>query len=166
MDIFTISLFGHRAISNVFDVEDKLEKIIRTFIMSKEYVEILVGRSGEFDILAASVVRRVQSALDRANSALVLVLPYMTSEYRKNAASFESYYDEVRICEKSAKAHYKAAMQIRNQCMIDRSDLVICRIEHENGGAFQAVEYAKKSGVPVINIEQNFSSCNSPESML
>lgn len=153
MDIFTISMFGHRAISNAFDVENKLEKMIRTFIMSKEYVEILVGRSGEFDILAASVVRRVQSALDRANSALVLVLPYMTSEYRQNAASFEGYYDEVEICEKSAKAHFKAAMQVRNQCMIDRSDLVICRIEHESGGAFQTVGYAKNRGVPVINID-------------
>lgn len=153
MDIFTISLFGHRTISNAFDVEAKLEKMIRTLIVAKEYVEILVGRTGEFDILAASVVRRVQSNLDRANSALVLVLPYMTSEYRKNAASFESYYDEVEICEKSAKAHFKAAMQIRNQCMIDRSDLVICRIEYNSGGAFQAVEYAKKQSVPVINIK-------------
>lgn len=152
MDIFTVSLFGHRTIINAPMAEANLEEIIRSLILSKEYVVFLVGRAGEFDILAASVIRRVQRELDRANSSLVLVLPYMTVEYRNNAAGFDSYYDEIEICERSAQAHFKAAIQIRNQYMVERSDLVICHIEHNSGGAFQAVEHAKKQGICVVKI--------------
>lgn len=152
MDIYTISFFGHRTLSNAFAVEKTLEQTVRELIKSKEYVEFLVGRSGEFDILAASVIHRVQIALDRANSSLVLVLPYMTAEYRDNSENFNSFYDETEICEKSAQAHFKAALQIRNQYMIDRSDLVISCLEHNSGGAFQATEYAKKQGISVVNI--------------
>lgn len=64
MNIFTVSFFGHKTISNALAVEAKLEKIIRNLILSKEYVELLVGRAGEFDILTASVIRRVQRELD------------------------------------------------------------------------------------------------------
>lgn len=147
-----MSLFGHRAISDAFASERKLEMIIRELISSKEYVEFLVGRTGAFDILAASVIHRVQRELGSANSALVLVLPYLTAEYRNNISSLESYYDEIEIFEKSAQAHYKAAMQIRNQCLVDRSDLVVCLIEHNSGGAFQTIEYAKEQGVRVVNV--------------
>lgn len=152
MDIFTVSFFGHKTISNTFLVGTELEKIIHDLIISKEYVEFLVGRSGDFDILAASTIRHVQRALDRANSSLVLILPRMTAEYRNNTENFDSYYDEIEICTKSEQAHFKASIQIRNQYMVERSDLIVCRIEHNSGGAFQTVKYAKKLGVKIINI--------------
>ncbi len=53
MNIFTVSLFGHREISNPLEIEKALLKEIRSLILSKEYVEFLVGRNGEFDLLAA-----------------------------------------------------------------------------------------------------------------
>lgn len=152
MNIYTVSLFGHRIISNTIAVDKALEQTVRELIETKEYVEFLVGRSGDFDILAASVIRRVQKELDRANSSLVVVLPYVTAEYRENEESFNNYYNETEICEKSVQAHYKAALQIRNQCMVDRSDLVVSCIEHNSGGAFNAVKYAEKIGVRVVNI--------------
>lgn len=33
--------------------------------------------------------------------------------------------------------------------MVDRSDLVVCYVEHETGGAFQTMAYAEKSGKAV-----------------
>lgn len=89
MNIFTVSFFGHRQIDRPFEAEERLEKIIRELIRSKEYVEFLVGRNGEFDQMVSSTVRRVRKTVDDANSALVLVLPYMTAEYSNNKASFE-----------------------------------------------------------------------------
>ncbi len=79
MNTFTVSFFGHRQIDRPLEAEERLEKIIRELIRNKEYVEFLVGRNGEFDQMAASTVRRVKKAVDDANSALVLVLPYMTA---------------------------------------------------------------------------------------
>lgn len=57
MDIFTVCFFGHREIENALEVERSLEKTVTELIQTKEYVQCLVGREGEFDILAASVVR-------------------------------------------------------------------------------------------------------------
>ena len=144
MNIFTVSFFGHRQIENALDVERKLEAKISELIKTKQYVEFLVGREGEFDILAASVVKRVKKQMDYGNCSLVLVLPYMKAEFRDNEKEYLDYYDDIEICEQSAKAHFKSAMQIRNRAMVDRSDLVICCIQHKSGGAYKTVQYAEK----------------------
>ena len=67
MDIYTVSFFGHREIENALDVERKLEAKITKLIQTKQYIEFLVGREGEFDILAASVVKRVKKQMDYGN---------------------------------------------------------------------------------------------------
>ncbi len=38
--------------------------------------------------------------------------------------------------------------------MVDRSDLVICYIDHQSGGAFQTMQYALKRGKKVINLAE------------
>lgn len=152
LNVYTVSLFGHSRLNNPDVIEKALERTVRELIKTKEYVEFLVGRKGDFDILAASVIRAVNKELDYGNVSLVLVLPYSTSEYRKNKESFEKYYNEVEICGRSCPAHFKGAYRICNRSMVDRSDLVICGIERESGCAYQTVEYAIKLQKPVRNI--------------
>jgi len=38
--------------------------------------------------------------------------------------------------------------------MVDRSDLVVFCIQHASGGAWQTMKYAKKQGVPCINLNE------------
>ena len=152
MNLYAVSFFGHRQIDNVFIIEQRLEMMIRKLLVSKEYVEFLVGRDGEFDQLVASVVRRFKRTVRDDNSSLVLVLPYATAEYRNNEQSFHAYYDEVEICTESAENHFKAAHQIRNRTMVDRSDLVVFCVEHNSGGAYQTMQYAKKANANIINL--------------
>ena len=152
INAFTVSFFGHRELSNAFEAERRLEKLVRELIRTKEYVEFLVGHNGEFDTLASSVIRREMSANDYGNASLILVLPYRTAEYLNNADSFKAYYNEVEICEKSADAHFRAAIQIRNRYMIDRSDLAVCFVERKVGGAYNALRYAEKNKIPFINL--------------
>ena len=153
MNIYTVSFFGHRQIENAIEVERKLEAKITELIKTKQYIEFLVGREGEFDILAASVVKRVKKQMDYGNCSLVLVLPYMKAEFRDNEKDFLDYYDDVEICGQSAKTHYKSAMQIRNKAMVDRSDLVVCCIQHKSGGAYKTVRYALKRGINIYYLE-------------
>lgn len=80
------------------------------------------------------------------------MLPYSVAEYRNNEDSFRDYYDEIEICQNSAEAHYKSAIQIRNRQMIDRSDLIVCCIEHDSGGAYQTVQYARKQQKRIVNL--------------
>ena len=152
MDVFTVTFFGHRYIDNFFAVENKLEETIRDLLCSKQYVEFLVGRSGEFDQMVSSTILRLKRNVRDDNSALRLVLPYPTAEFENNEDSFYNYYDEIEICDESAKAHFKGAMQIRNRSMVDRADLVVCYIEREEGGAFQTVQYAKKQEKQILNL--------------
>ena len=58
MNLFAVSFFGHREIDDPFVIERQLESIIRELLLTKEYVEFLVGRDGEFDQLVSSTVRR------------------------------------------------------------------------------------------------------------
>ena len=105
--------------------------------------------------MAASAVRRAVHSYGYGNTSLILVLPYMKAEYRDNKQSYLSYYDEVEICSVSADAHYKSAIQVRNRSMIDRSDIVVCCIQHKSGGAYKTVKYAVKHGKQVINLSED-----------
>ena len=66
--------------------------------------------------------------------------------------SYDSYYDSVEVCEKSALAHPKSAIQIRNKVMVDRSDLCVFYITRKSGGAYQTLRYAEKTGANAINL--------------
>lgn len=149
---FTVSFFGHRIIENALQIETRLEKLIGKFLKEKDYVEFLVGRDGEFDQLVSSVIRRCKRVVRDDNSAHVWVLPYPTAEFRDNEDAFCDYYNEVEVCEASTGCHFKNAHKTRNRNLVDRSDFVVFCIQHESGGAWQTMKYAKKQGVSHINI--------------
>ena len=59
MDIYTVSFFGHRRIgSESVALEGRLEAEIRCLLDSKPYVEFLVGRNGDFDLLVSPSVEK------------------------------------------------------------------------------------------------------------
>ena len=140
LNVYTVCFFGHRSIDNAIEVENRLDIILHDLITQKEFVEFLIGRDGEFDLLASSAVRRAIHNYGYGNTHFTLVLPYMKAEYRDNEQSYLAYYDEVEICAKSAEAHPKSAIQIRNRCLIDRSDLIICCIQRDSGGAYKTIK--------------------------
>lgn len=154
MNIYTISFFGHRKIENPSEIEKQLEKLLYDIITQKEYVEFLIGREGEFDLLSASVIRRAVKSYGCGNTSFILVLPYMKAEYRDNKSEYLEYYDEIEICAKSSEVHYKSAIQMRNRSMVDRSNLVVCCIQRNSGGAYKTVQYAKKQNCKVVNLAE------------
>ena len=156
LNTYTVSFFGHRQVEHFMGAEERMEELIRELLLQREYVEFLVGRNGEFDQLAASTVLRMKRTVRDDNSALILVLPYLTAEFSNNQASFESYYDNIEICEAAAGGHFKSAIQIRNRAMVDRSDLIICCIEHKSGGAYQTIKYAENCGKRIVNVAHEF----------
>ncbi len=154
MNIYTVSLFGHRSLLNPLSAEEHLEREVYKILKSQSYVNFLIGRTGEFDLMAALTIRRVMKTYSRINCSLTLVLPYQNSSVENNRDSFLNLYDEIEICPHSADVYYKSAFQVRNQNMVDRSDLVLCCIEHESGGAYQAVRYARQQKCQMINLAE------------
>ena len=154
LNTFTVSFFGHKDFSEHLKLEPTLEKLLKDIISEHEYVEFLIGRNGEFDIFVSSIIRKVKLNFCSENNELVCVLSYNTAEFENNKDNFLSYYDRVEIYTPPQKTHFKAKITSRNKDMVMRSNLVVCFVEKNSGGAFTAMNFAEKLGVPIINLAQ------------
>ena len=148
MNIFTVSLFGHREINDLWQLDKKLSPIIRELIQTKPYVSFLIGRNGEFDEYVASLIKNVQKEIGKENNDVSLVLPYMVA----NCEYYEEYYDSIIIPESLYGVHPKSAITLKNRYMVEKSDLVIVYVERDKGGAHAAMKYAEKLKKKIINI--------------
>ncbi|MBO4693598.1 MAG: DUF1273 family protein [Clostridia bacterium] len=155
LEIYTVSFFGHRYVDQFTTIENRLEELIIKLLEEHEYVDFLVGRNGDFDQIVSSTIKRVKRDYRDDNCTHILVLPYNSAEFQNNEDSFSEYYDEIEICPEAHAAHFKAAIQIRNRNMIDRSDLCIFYVEHNSGGAFQSLQYAIKQNRQITNIARS-----------
>ena len=153
MNMFTVSLFGHRKLDDLRHIDEKIIPILKELIRTKEYVAFLIGRNGEFDEYAASVIKRVQKELGSDNNDMTLVLPYSVADIEY----YEKYYDNIIIPESVGSVHPKSAITLKNRWMIEQSNLVIVYVEHNNGGAYNALEYAKKQQKEIINLVEKES---------
>ena len=151
MDIFTVSLFGHREIEDLRLPDASLSAVIKELLQTTPYISFLIGRNGEFDEYAASVIKSTRKILNANNCDLTLVLPYPVA----NVEYYEKYYDSIIIPESAQVAHPKSAITLKNRWMIEHSDLVIVYVERKFGGAYQAMKYAQFLCKPIINIFAN-----------
>lgn len=148
MQIYTVCFFGHRELYDLQRVEEKLIPIVKELIQTKPYVAFLVGRNGEFDEYAASVIKRLQKETARENSELTLVLPYSVADIEY----YQKYYDSVIIPECLSRVHPKTAITARNRWMVEQSELVVVNVRRDSGGAYAAMKYAEKLNREVINL--------------
>ncbi len=149
---FTVCLFGHRRIEEPAMIEERLRAVIEEIIDVHDCVEFLVGREGEFDLLASSVIKDVKRRKDNPDCLLTLVMPYLKAEFINNQQGYEDYYDSVQLCEEASATHPKSAIKVRNRHMVDRSDLCIFYITSTSGGAYQTMRYAQGRNKKAINL--------------
>ncbi len=152
MDIYKIAFFGHREVYEFFKVEEKLYRLITDILDKKEYVEFYVGKSGDFDTIVASVIKKIRKDIGTSNNCLILVLPYMV----KDMEYLEKFYDEICVPECAYNFFYKNAYVKRNEWMVENADLVVGYVkeDRQKGGAGKALAYAKNLQKRVINIDE------------
>ena len=148
MGIYSIALFGHSEIENLYMLENKLTAFLQRILCEKGYLSILIGRNGEFDEYAASIIKQMKKSVGQDRMFLTLVLPYCV----KDIPFYATYYDDIIIPEMLHHAHYKRALTLRNQWMIEQANLVACYIEHADGGAYRAYQYAQKQSKQTVNL--------------
>lgn len=73
---YRVVLFGHRDFDGHRRLDERLYPLLKDLIRTKPFLEIYIGRNGEFDIYAATIVKRVQSAMGKDNNEFICVLPY------------------------------------------------------------------------------------------
>ena len=148
MQIYTVALFGHREVRDLKAIEEKLAPIVKELIQTQPYVVFLIGRNGEFDIAAASMIKGIQKVCGRDNSELTLVLPYPVADL----PYYENYYDSVIIPDAVSGAHPKSAITLKNRWMVEQAELVIVNVERDKGGAYAAMRYAERLSKTVVNL--------------
>ena len=148
MDIFKVSLFGHREIESLREIDELLIPRLKKLISSHEFTTFFIGRSGEFDEYAASIIKKLCEVHGEEKTELTLVIPYPVSRLE----DYDKYYDSIIIPESLSNAHPKAAITLRNRWMIDNSDLVIVYVKRKFGGAYEALRYAQRTNKKIIDL--------------
>ena len=149
----TVCFTGHRIFyHDIVFVKSSLAETLDGLVQ-KGYRRFLAGGALGFDTLAASAVLELR---DRFPSiSLMLALPCEGQQTRWRAdqrARYErilSLADEVTVLNE----HYvKGCMHERNRYLVDNSGLCLCYLVKRGGGTYYTVQYAKKQGLPVINL--------------
>ena len=141
------TFFGHRDCPESIKVNLKQE--IERLICDQKVDTFYVGTQGSFDRMAYSALKELRNKY--SNIKVYRVLAYMP---RNDAVLRDNAEDEDTILpEGIERVHPRYAIVWRNNWMIDHSEYVIAYITHPTGGAYQAVEKAKKKGRRVILIE-------------
>lgn len=76
----------------------------------------------------------------------------MSNELNKNKEYYISTFDDIIIPEELMGVHYKAAIEKRNQCMVDQCDVIVDCTYRDFGGVYSAIQYARKKEKNVISI--------------
>lgn len=138
------SFFGHREVW--CDLSMPLEEAIRRAITEYGATEFWVGGYGAFDSAASGVVRR----LKKEYPGISLHLIYAYLPHKEDVLS--AVYDSTIYPEGLELVPRRFAISKRNQWIVNNSDLVIAYVNHNYGGAYTAFRFAKKKGIPIINI--------------
>lgn len=145
---YRVALFGHRDFGEHKMLDKYLLELLKDLIRSQDFLEVYIGRNGEFDVYAATVMKRAQKELGKSNNDFICVLPYPN----KDAEYYEKYYDSVIIPDCLHAVHPKGAIIKRNRWMVEQADLVVCYVERKSGGAYRALRYAEMLGKQVVNL--------------
>lgn len=139
----TVSFFGHRQLYNQKEVSARLSDCIDELIKNGAST-FLLGGYGDFDKLAASVLKKKKELAPQIR--LILVLPYLDKKIDLPFQYDESIYPPLERVPK------RYAIIKRNEWMIRQSDVVVIYCTLSYGGAASALRYAKKIEKPVREI--------------
>ena len=140
------TFFGHRDCPE--SIRGRLHEEIERLIIHQQADTFYVGTQGSFDRMAYSVLVELRDK--HSDIKVCRVLAYMP----KNGAVSNDVGsgNDTILPEGIERVHPRYAIVWRNNWMIDKSDYVIAYVTHPTGGAYKAVERAKKKGKEVISI--------------
>ena len=141
------TFFGHRDCPS--SIKGKLHEEIERLICNHGVETFYVGTQGSFDRMA--YVALVELRQRYRYIKVYRVLAYMPR--LSDIAQDRSVLDDTILPEGIEKVHPRYAIVSRNNWMIDRSDYVIAYVARTFGGAYQAVERAKKKGKIIFAVD-------------
>ena len=138
-----VTFCGHAKI--IYDMEQAMEIYNSVEMLIKNGSNtFLFGGYGVFDLLSASIVKKLKGVYPDIKSILILAYPDQKYDTKLYDSSFYPFKKPV---------HFKSAIIKRNQWMIDNADLLVAYVEEgRKGGAMTTLKYAEKKGIEIINL--------------
>lgn len=136
----TVTFCGHREVHEPEKVKAWLKEVVESLILEGTDTFYL-GGYGQFDALAAAVVREKKERYPQIRS--VLVLPYLDREFDASA------YDET-VYPPLENVPRRYAISRRNEYMVDHADVVVAYVVYSFGGAGKTLKYAERKQKRII----------------
>ena len=154
----TCCFTGHRSLSH----EEKLKVAVRLREIIVEQIEagvVFYGAGGArgFDSLAAQTVLDMKKEYPQLRLILVLPCEDQTREWRSEDIAV--YEDIKRRSDKVvyvSREYTPDCMHKRNRHLVDHSGTCVCYLTRSSGGTAYTVDYARRKGLHVINIANDF----------
>ena len=140
--------FGHREVYQ--NITGQLERAVLE-AAERGCTLFYTGAMGEFDHLFSTAVRKAKKSYP--DIKLICVKPYLTKEINENGEYLFTLYDDIIIPTELAYVHYKQVITKRNRWIISQSDVVIIYTIRNYGGAYSALNYAKKLKREIVKIQ-------------
>ena len=154
----TCCFTGHRSLSH----EEKLKVAVRLREIIVEQIEagvVFYGAGGArgFDTLAAQVVLDMKKEYPQLR--LILVLPCEDQTRGWRSEDIAVYEDIMRRSDKVvyvSREYTPDCMHRRNRHLVDHSGTCVCYLTRSSGGTAYTVDYARRKGLHIINIANDF----------
>lgn len=152
--MFTCCFTGHRPNKMELgenEIKPLLEKAIDNAI-ADGYVTFITGMARGTDIWAAEIVLKKKKT--NKNLHLICALPHPNFESRRSITEEMRFNEIIKNADliKEINDHYfTGCYQVRNEWMVDRSNLVIAVFNGQKSGTKNTVDYAKQKGILIFN---------------
>ena len=118
--------------------------------MYRQVRDFWLCEQGSFDCLARIVMKKLKKEFEYINL-------YIFPAYYPNNAKQDWMYDndyDLMYPEEMSKVPPQVAILRRNECIAKNADYIVCYVARKSGGAFKAVEKARKYDKKIINLAE------------
>ena len=146
-----ITFTGHSVVTSREDVKKAVKEEIKKNISNVESVTFYLGGYGDFDNICALACKELKQ--ERTDIELVYVTPYISpSEQAKIKELQKCGYCDSSLYPPIESVPTKFAIIKRNEWMMSNADLIIAYVNRTYGGAYKALQIAKRRKRKIINI--------------
>ena len=154
MNIYTVSFFGHRYIERGTEIEKRLDKLLHDLITQKEYV---TSWSDGTEILICLLLLPL-SELSAVTITAISILHLSCHIWKRSTVPTKRSTLTIMMKSRCVLNRPKRTRSLLSKsaigAMIDRSDLVVCCIQHKSGVAYRTIQYAEKQGKKIVNLAE------------
>ena len=134
------------------EIKPLLEKAIDDAI-ANGYVTFITGMAMGTDIWAAEIV--LEKKKSNSELHLICALPHPDFEKPRSLTEktrFNKIIKKADLVKEISDHYFRACYQVRNEWMVDHSNLVIAVFNGQKSGTKNTVDYAKKHKIMIVNI--------------